>query len=81
MTEIDVVRMEVHQKNIDRYRRLLRTKLTELERSYVVRRLAEERHALGLIQARRTNGSRARQAWRGMNEAKVRKELGVAFAA
>ena len=63
MTEIDVVRMQVHQRNIDRYRRLLRTKLTDLERSYVERRLAEERQALGLIQARRTHNSRSRQSW------------------
>jgi hypothetical protein len=55
MTEIDVVRMNVHQNNVDRYRRLLRTKLTEIERSYVKRRLAEERRALGIIQARGTN--------------------------
>ena len=34
-----------HQANVERYRRLLRTPLTDIEREYVRRRLAEERWA------------------------------------
>jgi hypothetical protein len=53
MTKLDAVKMTVHQNNIERYRRLLRTKLTDLEGQYVERRLAEERQALSLLIARR----------------------------
>ena len=35
-----------HQANIERYRKLLRTYLTDNERSFVQRRLAEEQTAL-----------------------------------
>jgi hypothetical protein len=55
MSELDAVRIAVHQNNISRYRRLLRTKLTEIERQYVERRLAEERQSLDLLLARRAN--------------------------
>ena len=34
-----------HQANVQRYRRLLQTSLTDIERQYVRRRLAEERRA------------------------------------
>ncbi len=34
-----------HQANVDRYSRLLRTPLTDLEQEYVRRRLVEERQA------------------------------------
>ncbi len=36
----------VHQANIERYGRILRTNLTDDERRFVQRRLAEEREAL-----------------------------------
>lgn len=58
MTELDAVRISVHQSNINRYRRLLRTKLTEIERQYVERRLAEERQSLDLLTARHQNAKR-----------------------
>lgn len=35
-----------HQANIDRYRRLLKTHLTDHERDFIERRLAEEGDAL-----------------------------------
>lgn len=35
-----------HEANIERYRRLLRTYLTDTERAFVERRLAEEQSAL-----------------------------------
>lgn len=38
--------IRVHTRNIERYRRLLATHLTEVERDYVKRRIAEERAAI-----------------------------------
>ena len=43
--------MRAHRNNISRYERLLATQLTELERNYVERRLAEERTALMALTA------------------------------
>ncbi|MHC2439193.1 hypothetical protein [Bradyrhizobium sp. USDA 4451] len=42
MLEANLQRLRAHQRNIDRYRRLLATRLSDLERSYVERRLSEE---------------------------------------
>lgn len=38
--------MHAYRRNMDRYRRLLRTRLTEPEREYIERRLFEEQSAL-----------------------------------
>ena len=38
-----IARLRAHQKNIDRYQRLLGTKLNEVELQYLERRLSEER--------------------------------------
>jgi len=38
-------RLRTHQKNIDRYKKLLKTKLTEFERQYLEKRLSEEKSA------------------------------------
>jgi hypothetical protein len=38
--------LRAHRNNIYRYRRLLATKLTDLERDYVERRLSEELRAM-----------------------------------
>ena len=38
--------LRTHRNNIHRYRRLLRTKLTELERQFIERRMAEEQSKL-----------------------------------
>ena len=40
MTAVSVALTHAYQNNIDRYRRLLRTRLTELERQFIERRLA-----------------------------------------
>jgi hypothetical protein len=40
-----------HRNNIRRYRRLLRTQLTDIERQYIQRRLKEEKAALSALQA------------------------------
>jgi hypothetical protein len=45
MIEENLARLRAHRNNIHRYRRLLATQLTEVERAYRVRRLAEEQAA------------------------------------
>ena len=42
MTSHNVERLRAHQNNIRRYRNLLATRLTDLERTYIERRLSEE---------------------------------------
>ena len=50
MLDVNLERLRAHQKNIDRYRRLLATHLSDLERSYIERRLSEEQACLkGLL--------------------------------
>jgi hypothetical protein len=46
MLDIASARLRTHRNNIARYRRLLETKLTELERDYIQRRLSEEQSDL-----------------------------------
>lgn len=38
--------IRAHRSNIHRYQRLLRTKLSQLERNFIERRMAEEKAAL-----------------------------------
>jgi len=45
MLDVKLERLRAHQKNIDRYRRLLATYLSDLERSYIERRLSEQQAA------------------------------------
>jgi hypothetical protein len=45
MTEENLARLRNHRNNIHRYRRLLRTQLTELERQYIESRVSEEMEA------------------------------------
>jgi len=49
MLDEDLARVRAHRNNIHRYRRLLRTKLSELERQFIERRLAEEQTALDTL--------------------------------
>jgi hypothetical protein len=49
MTEIDCVRLQAHTSNIGRYKRLLETELSELERNLIERRLSEERSRLSSL--------------------------------
>jgi hypothetical protein len=48
MTMIDenLALLRTHRNNISRYRRLLKTKLTDLERQFIERRMSEERSAM-----------------------------------
>ena len=46
MLDENLARIRAHRNNIHRYQRLTRTKLSELERQFVDRRIAEEKAAL-----------------------------------
>ena len=46
MSAIGCTLSQAHGKNIDRYHRLLKTPLTDVERSYVEWRLSQEQSAL-----------------------------------
>ena len=46
MIDEQFAQMRTHRNNIHRYRRLLRTRLTELERQFLERRMAEEQSKL-----------------------------------
>lgn len=51
MIDEKLARLRTHRNNIDRYRRLLKTRLTELERQYIDKRLSEEQSALDRLAA------------------------------
>jgi hypothetical protein len=55
MTELDTILITAHRGNIRRYKRLLRTHLTDLERSFVLRRMDEEKSALRDLLQKRGN--------------------------
>jgi hypothetical protein len=46
MIDENLARLRAHRQNIERYRRLLETSLSVLERDFVERRIAEEEAAL-----------------------------------
>jgi hypothetical protein len=46
MIDQQLARLRTHSSNIQRYRNLLQTSLTELERQFVEKRLTEERSNL-----------------------------------
>ncbi len=50
MLDITSARLRTLRSNIARYRRLLETSLTELEREYVQRRLSEELFSLETLE-------------------------------
>jgi len=49
MIDQSLARLRVHRRNIERYRRLLETDLTVLERDFIERRIAEEQSALNRL--------------------------------
>ncbi len=51
MFDENLARIRSHRNNIHRYRRLLRTKLSDLEREFIERRLSEEQSALEALAA------------------------------
>ena len=53
MTDTVFRRIRGHKANLDRYARLLATNLTELERQYIHRRIAEEQAAIARLETQR----------------------------
>ena len=51
MTDFRTAKILSHRRNIQRYGRLLATELTELERQYLHRRIAEEQAELDRLQS------------------------------
>jgi hypothetical protein len=51
MFEADLARIRAHRNNIHRYRGLLRTKLSDLEREFIEKRMADEQTALDALVA------------------------------
>jgi hypothetical protein len=51
MIDENLARLRTHRNNIHRYRRLLATRLSEFERSYVERRLQQEQSAMDALTA------------------------------
>jgi hypothetical protein len=49
MLDEKLARLRTHRNNISRYRRLLQTRLTALERDFIERRLSEEEAALNRL--------------------------------
>ena len=49
MFEENLARLRAHRNNIHRYRRLLATRLSELEREYIEKRLREEQSSLNAL--------------------------------
>ncbi len=45
----NLARLRAHRQNIDRYRRLLQTSLTVLERNFIEQRIAEEEAAVSRL--------------------------------
>lgn len=50
--EARIAQLRTHQKNIDRFKDLLETELSEVERQYIQKRLSEERSAIAMLQFR-----------------------------
>jgi hypothetical protein len=51
MLDENLARIRAHRNNIHRYRRLLKTRLSELERDFIERRLEEEQSAFDELAA------------------------------
>jgi len=51
MFEENLARIRTHRNNIYRYRRLLRTELSDLERDFIDKRMAREKAALEALVA------------------------------
>ena len=51
MLDQDLARIRAHRNNLSRYRGLLKTKLSDVERQYIERRIAEEQAALKALAA------------------------------
>jgi hypothetical protein len=52
MLDEDFARIRAHRNNIHRYRRLLKTRLSDLERRFIERRMSEQTSALEALTSR-----------------------------
>ena len=52
MFEENLARIRTHRNNIHRYRRLLRTELSDLDHDFIDRRMADEQAAFGALVAK-----------------------------
>ena len=50
MDDQSIARLRAHQRNIDRYQKMAKTRLTPTERQFVERRLSEERFLIAMLQ-------------------------------
>ena len=55
MTDEKLARLRAHDSNINRYRRLLKTNLSDIERRFLERRLSEERSAVESLVSSRSH--------------------------
>ena len=51
MIDENLARLRTHRNNISRYRRLLKTQLTDCDRQFIERRLSEEKSAMQKVAA------------------------------
>jgi hypothetical protein len=51
MFEETLARLRTHHKNVQRYRQLLETSLTDFEREYIGKRLSEEQASIDMLSA------------------------------
>ena len=62
MIDQQLARLRMHRSNIQRYRNLLKTSLTELERQFVQKRLTEEQSNLESLATSLPNDFRGSKA-------------------
>jgi hypothetical protein len=62
MIDENLARLRAHRNNVHRYRRLLATQLSDLERAYIERRLSEEEASMEALSPRRNTEQRAGSA-------------------
>jgi len=62
MVDVEIALIQARQNNIRRYHKLLKTRLTDLEREYIGSRLSEERSALQAIAAQLDQSPQLRRA-------------------
>ena len=64
MIDQQLVRLRTHRRNIQRYRNLLQTSLTDLERQFIQKRLTEEQSNLESLANSLSNDFRGSRAGR-----------------
>jgi hypothetical protein len=65
MMDFETAKTSSHRRNLERYYWLLGTNLTELERQYILNRIAEETAELERLELRMVSAHGARLVWIG----------------